>query len=304
MSLMHSQEAQRLRIALQVTHTCLFELSLADFTYTYFENAHEIFGLDDAQLCAMTRRAPNVHPAAYHRTLARRLVHPDDYESMLSLGQELQTGYTATAQLRLRHTDGSFRWCKITLTPVQQSDGSLQAIGLIADIQNFRSQAEKLAGEARIDHFTGLYHKIQFEKMAEAVLRNHPTQRHALILLDLDNFDEFNRTYGKLRGDSVLRAVAASLRTACRPHDLVGRFGGDEFIVLLQNVPDRAAVTEKVAALLERDDGAMQVTKSAGVSLYPDDAAKFSNLLHLAEVALHTSKQEKHSHTAAQNYSR
>ena len=289
--------AQRLGVALHATHTCLFELELQGFTYTYVRNCRELFGLEDPQLLALLQQSTAADPVAYHKEVARLLLHPSDYESMVSAGHELRAGYATTVQLRLRRSDGTFRWCKIALTPVQAPDGSLRAIGLISDIQDFRDRAEKLAEEVRIDAFTGLYHKIHFEKMAEAVLRNHPDERHGLLLLDLDNFEEFNRTYGKLRGDGVLRSVAAQLRAALRPEDLIGRFGGDEFIVLLRNVPDRAAVQAMAERLLCSDDTALKVTKSIGSSLYPDDAGKLSDLMHLAELALHASKQAKSAQT-------
>ncbi len=78
---------------------------------------------------------------------------------MISAGRELQSGYATAVQLRLRHADGTFRWCKVALTPVQAPDSTLRAIGVISDIQDFRERAEKLAEEVRIDAFTGLYHK-------------------------------------------------------------------------------------------------------------------------------------------------
>lgn len=293
------QAAQRLSVALRATHTCLFELELQGFTYTHVCNCREIFGLEDTQLLTLLRQIRAADPAAYHKEVARLLLHPSDYESMISAGRELQSGYATTVQLRLRHADGTFRWCKVALTPVQAPDGTLRAIGVISDIQDFRERAEKLAEEVRIDAFTGLYHKIHFEKMAEAVLRNHPDERHGLLLLDLDNFEEFNRTYGKLRGDGVLRTVAAQLRSALRPDDLIGRFGGDEFIVLMRSVPDRAAVQAMAERILSSDDNALKVTKSIGISLYPDDAGKLSDLMHLAELALHASKQAKYAQTPA-----
>jgi len=181
------------------------------------------------------------------------------------------------------------------LTPVEENGAPARVIGVISDIQSFRDRAEKLAEEARMDNFTGLYHKIHFEKMGEAILQNHPDQRHGLILFDLDNFEEFNKIYGKLRGDGVLRSISANLRALFPKPHIVGRFGGDEFIILLQNLQDDAQLQTAVDQLLHRDDSAMKVTKSVGVSVYPDDAAKFSDLLHQAEMALHHSKQQKNT---------
>ena len=104
------QAAQRLSVALRATHTCLFELELQGFTYTHVCNCREIFGLEDTQLLALLRQSAASDPAAYHKEVARLLLHPSDYESMISAGRELQSGYATAVQLRLRHADGTFRW--------------------------------------------------------------------------------------------------------------------------------------------------------------------------------------------------
>lgn len=184
------QAAQRLSVALRATHTCLFELELQSFTYTHVCNCREIFGLEDPQLLTLLRQIRAADPAAYHKEVARLLLHPSDYESMISAGRELQSGYATTVQLRLRHADGTFRWCKVALTPVQAPDGTLRAIGVISDIQDFRERAEKLAEEVRIDAFTGLYHKIHFEKMGRSRPPEPSGGAPRLLWLDLDNFED------------------------------------------------------------------------------------------------------------------
>ena len=172
-------------------------------------------------------------------------------------------------------------------------------LGILYRSRNAQAHKEQktpqITEEARMDNFTGLYHKIHFEKMAEAILQNHPDQRHGLILFDLDNFEEFNKIYGKLRGDGVLRSVSANLRSLFPKPHIVGRFGGDEFIILMQNLQDDSQLQDMVDQLLHCDDSAMKVTKSVGVSVYPDDATKFSDLLHQTEVALYHSKLQKNT---------
>lgn len=287
--------AQRLQIALRASHMCLFEVDLIRRSYLYFENCDEIFGMDAAQLFAQVqlhRELPNLQ---YHRAVFSRFIHADDQEVTFAAVHEITLGRETAFQIRIRHADGTYHWCKVALYPIEENGAPVRAIGVISNIRSFRNRAEKLAEEARVDTFTGLYHKIHFEKIAEAVLQNHPDQRHALILFDLDNFEEFNNIYGKLRGDGVLRAISANLRTLFPKPDIVGRFGGDEFIVLLQNLQDDTHLRSKVDQLLRCDDSAMKVTKSVGVSIYPDDAAKFSDLLHQAEMALYHSKQQKNT---------
>lgn len=286
---------QRLTHALRSAHMCLFELDLRTHAYTYFENSEEIFGLSDSQLLEQISQHGELPAAQYHQTVFERFIHTDDLEVVKAAAHETMLGVATSCQLRIRHAQGAYQWCKINLTPVVEDNVPTRLIGAISDIQSFRARAEKLAEEARMDSFTGLYHKIHFERMGEAVLLNHPEQRHGLILFDLDNFEEFNKIYGKLRGDGVLRATSANLRTLFPKPHIVGRFGGDEFIILVQNLQDNQQLQTMVDQLLHCDDSAMKVTKSVGVSVYPDDATKFSDLLHQAEMALHHSKQQKNT---------
>lgn len=287
--------AQRLQVTLQAAHMCLFEVDLVSRSYTYFENCEEIFGLDAQRLLEQVQLYRELPAFQYHRTVFARFIHADDQEVAVAAVHEITLGRATAFQLRIRHAEGPYQWCKVSLSPIVENGTPVRAVGVISNIQSFRDRAEKLAEEARVDKFTGLYHKIHFEKIAEAVLQNHPDQRHALILFDLDNFEEFNNIYGKLRGDGVLRAISANLRTLFPKPDIVGRFGGDEFIILMQNLQDDTLLRDKVDQLLRCDDSAMKVTKSVGVSLYPDDAGKFSDLLHQAETALYRSKQRKNT---------
>lgn len=287
--------AQRLSHALRASHMCLFELDMDSHSYTYFENCEEIFGLAPQQLLEQVQLHRELPNAQYHQTVFERFVHPDDMEVAKAAAHEINIGHATFCQLRVRHAEGAYLWCKVNLTPVVEDNTPVRVIGVLSDIQSFRARAEKLAEEARMDNFTGLYHKIHFEKMAEAILQNHPDQRHGLILFDLDNFEEFNKIYGKLRGDGVLRSVSANLRSLFPKPHIVGRFGGDEFIILMQNLQDDSQLQDMVDQLLHCDDSAMKVTKSVGVSVYPDDATKFSDLLHQTEIALYHSKLQKNT---------
>lgn len=287
--------AQRLTHALQAAHMCLFELDLHSHTYTFFENCEEIFGLDPQQLLELIAQYHELPVDQYHNTVFERFIHADDMEVAKAAAHEIMRGHATAFQSRIRHAQGHYQWCKINLTPIVEDGAAVRLVGVISDIQSFRARAEKLAEEARIDNFTGLYHKLHFEKIAEAILQNHADQRHGLILFDLDNFEEFNKIYGKLRGDGVLRSVSANLRSLFPKPHIVGRFGGDEFIILMQDLQNDQQLADAVAQLLHCDDSAMKVTKSVGVSVYPDDAAKFSDLLHQAEIALHHSKQQKNT---------
>ena len=285
----------RLQTVLQSGHLCYLEWNLAQRCCTCLEHTEEIFGASNSQMLQLAGINPEEPPQQRWFQALDYFIHPEDREVTAAAVQEVAVGRCTSFQARLRTAEGTWPWCKIILSPLPASGTPTHAAAVILNIQNFRDRAEKLAEEARIDSFTGLYHKICFEKMAEAVLQNHPDQRHALILFDLDNFEEINNTYGKLIGDAILRSVAGNLRRLFGKPHLIGRYGGDEFVVLMQNLTDDAQLHQKLELLLHNDDNALKVTKSVGVSVYPDDAEKFSDLLHLADLALYHSKEQKNT---------
>ncbi|MBY0365852.1 MAG: EAL domain-containing protein, partial [Burkholderiaceae bacterium] len=119
----------------------------------------------------------------------------------------------------------------------------------------------------------------------------------ALLFIDLDNFKRVNDSLGHLEGDQVLTAVSERLVGALRAGDLVGRFGGDEFVVLLSELGSRGDIKVVLDALLSvvevpvRADGrALSVTPSIGVAVYPDDGLQEDELIQHADTAMYRAK--------------
>jgi diguanylate cyclase (GGDEF)-like protein len=129
---------------------------------------------------------------------------------------------------------------------------------------------------------------------------------HAVLVLDLDHFKTVNDLYGHLAGDQVLAAVAAALRSEVRERDLVGRFGGEEFVILLVGgreggETDLGAIAERirerVAALVvdvTTPDGAVRIGRlsvSVGGALHPGGRADLDGLMRIADTALYSAKR-------------
>jgi diguanylate cyclase (GGDEF)-like protein len=121
-------------------------------------------------------------------------------------------------------------------------------------------------------------------------------------MIDLDHFKQLNDTFGHLTGDTVLRAVATAIARTVRDHDIVGRFGGDEFLVLLADttpsntamIVDRVHTT--ILTLHATPDRLLptNLTASIGTAIYPHDGATLHDLLHHADMALYTAKTDSH----------
>ena len=160
-----------------------------------------------------------------------------------------------------------------------------------------------LYAEARMradhDALTGLLdHTAVVAAVDSELLRARRYRRRcALIFLDVDHFKEVNDTYGHLAGDAALRAIAAVLQTTLRSIDVSGRWGGEEFVVILSETDREAARTTAehlrvaVAEATRNRDPYGALTCSLGVAVYPDDAADRDTLVALADQAMYTAKQ-------------
>jgi diguanylate cyclase (GGDEF)-like protein len=180
-----------------------------------------------------------------------------------------------------------------------ERDGEKLRMTIVRDIR------DRLDSEARIQHLahhdslTGLLNRASFmDRMA--LLMKHAERKGemlALLFIDLDNFKRVNDSLGHLEGDQVLTTVSERLVGALRGSDLVGRFGGDEFVVLLTDLTSRADIIVVLEALLsvvevpvKADGRALSVTPSIGVAVYPEDGRQADELIQHADTAMYRAK--------------
>ena len=154
--------------------------------------------------------------------------------------------------------------------------------------------------QASIDGLTGLFnHRTIKEKLLEQLRSAERYQRRlSVVMVDVDHFKSVNDTHGHPGGDKVLKAVAELLQSGCRDVDIPGRYGGEEFILILPEVNREGAVVfaerirRRLASLsIEHEGVKIHVTASFGVASFPDDAEDEEVLLDLADRALYMSKR-------------
>lgn len=165
----------------------------------------------------------------------------------------------------------------------------------------------QLKQQANTDPLTGLFNRRYFFARVRNELKRYDRygDRFSIILIDADHFKQVNDTHGHGAGDATLQAIAnASLHTV-RETDLVGRFGGEEFIVLLPHTDVAAAVTvaERIRRAMHtvamQSEGAVPVTLSLGVAEVGPRAATFDALLKAADTALYAAKEAGRDRVAA-----
>ncbi|MDX1458202.1 MAG: diguanylate cyclase [Marinobacter sp.] len=170
------------------------------------------------------------------------------------------------------------------------------------------SQQRELEAAALTDPLTGVHNRRYFDQALFQELRRAErfTSQFCLILLDIDHFKKFNDTYGHQQGDEVLKQVASLLQDAVRQVDVVCRYGGEEFVVIMPNCGldqcrDAAERLRRVLADLPiplADDTMIAVTGSFGGAVYPEHAITGEGLLRRADNAMYEAKRHGRNRVA------
>jgi len=168
-------------------------------------------------------------------------------------------------------------------------------------IENARLH-EQLQQQAITDHITNLYnHRHIFQRLEEEFARAaRSDSTFAVMMMDVDRFKDFNDTYGHLEGDEALRFIAQRLRETLRATDIIGRYGGDEFLAILPDTT-RAEAEEAgwriMSTLAETpftwpdSDRSVTIAMSIGIACYPQDSQTRDELIVLADSALYEAKR-------------
>ncbi len=173
-------------------------------------------------------------------------------------------------------------------------------IGMMLDITALKSAQNKLDFQAHHDSLTGLPNRTLLEDRLHQALQRARREgnRVALLFVDLDRFKNINDNLGHHIGDQVLSEAASRLAESVREADTVGRFGGDEFVIIAEQLPDQRAAAGIAAKILDRiaepiyiDGQELFIGASIGISLYPKDGDDAQTLLKHADAAMYTAKE-------------
>ena len=150
---------------------------------------------------------------------------------------------------------------------------------------------------AQTDALTGVYNKKNTEEKINRLLHNPADKgRHAFLIMDVDNFKHINDTYGHAVGDSVLKEFGKILQNYFRENDIIGRIGGDEFVVLMQGIEESFVAEERAKVLGEEVSGHTfpgypeRLSISIGIALSPDCGTAYMELYQCADHALYAVK--------------
>ncbi|MFQ1002897.1 putative bifunctional diguanylate cyclase/phosphodiesterase [Modestobacter sp. SSW1-42] len=222
-------------------------------------------------------------------------VHPDDLDGVVGQVVRVLDGEEAEARARLVRDDGTERTTVIRFSHLFTPGVGAGFVGTIEDVTERLAFEARLAHQAHHDPLTGLPNRT--------LLAEHVTDRFApgggrlaCIFLDLDDFKVVNDSLGHAAGDQLLVEVAHRLTATVRPGDLVARFGGDEFVVVCQDVgqDDAVALAERVGEALRvpMTLGGVDVrpTASVGVTVQTGEHVEAEELIRDCDIAMYQAK--------------
>lgn len=206
-------------------------------------------------------------------------------------------------------TSGMEFMCQdLTLMPIKNAEGEVDKVCIVVfdatDTAIYRTMHQaamkKLEMVSRIDGLTQLFNRSHWQsRLSEEFSRAARYQTPlSLIMFDLDHFKKVNDTYGHLGGDAVLCNVARVVRSSLRENDIAGRYGGEEFGIILPNTPEAGAmiVAERIRASIESspipfEEREIKATSSLGVAEYRPGVADCEELIAQADAALYRAKE-------------
>lgn len=197
-------------------------------------------------------------------------------------------------------SSGVIEWISLSVKPMKTPNNEIVMAIQLIDIDNRKKQEMLLQRRAERDLLTDLYNKMTISSLINDYLKlpRKEDQIDVLIMLDADNYKSVNDTFGHVFGDKVLIDIADSLKACVKQNDLVGRIGGDEFMIFLKNVRKK----DDVKSILERivdgihhtyaeNDAEVTISASIGVAYVTPEISSFQTLYKLVDKALYKAKE-------------
>ena len=279
-----NSDIERYLLLEQFSDTVLFDYDCQKDIIRFTPNAAQLFRTQewkhDRFLNYLTS-VSNVYPADCSVIEAVLTGRPQDTKSEI--------------RIRLKHpSDDRYYWCLVQYKYIYDKQKLKSVIGKIVDIDEQQKRESQLTGQALRDGLTHLYNKSTAQDLISQCMQK--TASGFLFMMDVDNFKQLNDTFGHPAGDSTLRAVAECLKNAFRSNDIIGRAGGDELIVYMQQVNSHNLIHQKMTALWKllyeySQEHNLPLSISVGVAYFPDEGKCFEDLFEIADQAMYEAKR-------------
>ncbi len=198
-----------------------------------------------------------------------------------------------------KRKNGSLYHEKASIVPIYKDDELVSYLAIKLNITDYIEAKRKVEHMAYHDSLTSLPNRANLEEYLQhriiAAMREN--RKIALLFIDLDRFKNINDTLGHKVGDELLVEVSRRMKNTVRESDMLSRFGGDEFVIIIENFNDGytiAYICEKILNLfkvpIQTEQHLLNITLSIGVSIFPDDARDSTTLFKYADIAMYKAK--------------
>ncbi len=204
-------------------------------------------------------------------------------------------------ELRMRKSGNQFIWVRIRCATIYDENYIPEKlIVIISDIDREKHELLTYIAKSQTDMLTKLYNKVTTETLIEECIAKTSDEKisHALFIIDFDNFKAVNDTFGHFSGDDLLRNVSTKLKETFRIDDIIGRIGGDEFVVFLKEINGTETIGKKAREInkifkreITESGITVSVSCSIGIAVYNKDGKSFSALYRNADSALYQAKK-------------
>ena len=287
---------ERMLTALRAAGLCVYEVNVKDQRYTFFENAEAIYSKSGEQILKEVESFADLPAEEYRAAVSEYFSHPDDEEVIRKAFRAIiERGEPYEYDARMKAGDSQYKWCHLHVIPMKENGEITRMVGVVSDIQFAREHLMALEESVYLDTFTRLYNKQRFIELCNLIMGEDRERKIAMAVFDLDHFKEVNDNFGHMVGDEVLLSVAKQLKEIAHKNDVVARFGGDEFVILMMDADGETAVG-RVEQILAQKDNEYGVTMSAGIAIRTAEDEDWRSLFEKADMALYGAKKRRNTY--------
>lgn len=214
----------------------------------------------------------------------------------------LKTGESKTIEYRVIDKKDQIRWIQNRIIPIKdENDDLIRVDGVMIDITDRKSAEERINYLAYHDGLTGLPNRHLFNRhLSGAILKSKMDNKNlAILFIDMDDFKKINDNYGHDVGDAVIRNFSRRLKEALGEETMICRMGGDEFIILLEDVSKEKVdleienIKESLKNPIIINNNNIFINASIGISFFPDDGKTIMELIKAADSHMYFYKRQK-----------
>lgn len=297
----HSRKRMEEELHLQTERYKLMEEINQEFPFEYDVKNETMFISARSNVILADRNGKDY---SVPRTILEKVLHREDCEQFFKvLDRASEQEEHGVLEYRVNIAgDGEqpvYAWHRTCYKSIRGVGGRIvRILGRTEDVTRERLQQDEMAQRLKRDDLIGLLNRAAAKAEIESFLRSNPNGTHALFLVDVDNFKYVNDTLGHLFGDNVLVNIGKKIQSLFRGTDIIGRIGGDEFLVLMKHT-DSFQAKNKAGSICElvrqtyhgRHEEKVEISCSVGVAIYGTVKESYASLFSKADMAMYQAKE-------------